>query len=75
MSQGEAALYTAVVPTVWSVGVGWVVYACAVGSGGMYLQFELFTDASNVAFYVTGIVLLAYGCNGFDCHKLPHIHT
>ncbi|KAL4225568.1 hypothetical protein ACF0H5_016256 [Mactra antiquata] len=53
MSTGESALYAAVVPTVWSIGVGWVIYSCAVGSGGIvngFLSWKLFIPLSRLTY-------------------------
>ena len=34
VKQDVDSLYTAVARSVWSVGVAWVIFACANGSGG-----------------------------------------
>ncbi|XP_053384254.1 nose resistant to fluoxetine protein 6-like isoform X2 [Mercenaria mercenaria] len=52
-SKEESALHNAVNPSVWALGVGWVVYACATGYGGIinsFLSWKLFVPLSRLTY-------------------------
>lgn len=57
MNKVVSALYSGVARSVWSIGVGWVVFACTTGNGGKARTIKNCVHNRNkFTYYLIGIV-------------------